>query len=72
MSTPANVRFAQSIGFLLFLVLDQVVQDYVGMLQPLENESEAIDDRIFEESTETINEDILRFKRRTLRYKRVC
>ena len=66
-----SVRFAQSIGFLLFLVLDQVVQDYVGMMQPLENESEAIDDRIFEESTETINEDILRFKRRTLRYKRV-
>ena len=45
-----NVRFAQSIGFLLFLVFDQVVQDYVGMLQPLENESEAIDNRIFEES----------------------
>ncbi len=66
-----NVRFAQSIGFLLFLVFDQVVQDYVGMLQPLENESEAIDNRIFEESTETINEDILRLKRRTLRYKRV-
>lgn len=66
-----NVRFAQSIGFLLFLVLDQVVQDYVGMLQPLENDSEAIDNRIFDESTETINEDILRLKRRTLRYKRV-
>ncbi len=66
-----NVRFAQSIGFLLFLVLDQVVQDYVGMLPPLENESEAIDNRIFEESTEHINEDILRLKRRTLRYKRV-
>ncbi len=65
-----NVRFAQSIGFLLFLVFDQVVQDYVGMLQPLENESEAIDNCIFAESTETINEDILRLKRRTLRYKR--
>ncbi|HJO04900.1 MAG TPA: magnesium transporter CorA family protein [Acidobacteriota bacterium] len=67
-----NVRFAQSIGFLLFLVLDQVVQDYVGMLPPLEIESESIDDRIFDESTEAINEDILRLKRRTLRYKRVA
>ena len=66
-----NVRFAQSIGFLLFLVLDQVVQDYVSMLPPFEIESEAIDERIFEESTEAINEDILRLKRRTLRYKRV-
>ena len=66
-----NLRFAQSIGFVLFLVLDRMIGDYVRMLQPLEALSEQIDGRIYEAHDTDVGAEILALKRKTLFFKRV-
>ena len=66
-----NLRFAQSIGFILFLILDRMVGDCVRMLHPLEVLSEQIDRRIYETHDVSVGAEILALKRKTLFFKRV-
>ncbi len=63
-------RFAQSPGFVLFLVLDNFVESIARALGPLDDECEAIGERIYAEFHPSINEDILRLKRKLLALKR--
>lgn len=64
-------RFAKSTGFMLFLILDYHVDDFVDMLRPLDTQCEHIDERIFERFEPDINKSILELKRRVLLFKRV-
>lgn len=64
-------RFAQTTGFMLFLILDDLVDRFVTMLGPLDLESEKISDRIHGEFDAKINREILYLKHRVLVMKRV-
>ncbi|MBI1909373.1 MAG: magnesium transporter CorA family protein [Deltaproteobacteria bacterium] len=63
-------RFAQTTGFMLFLVLDNLVDDYGKMLRTIDQTSEAIDDQIHIAFNEKLNTRILDLKRNIITLKR--
>ncbi len=64
-------RFAQTPGFILFLLLDNLIDDYASMLTKLDNFSEDIDLSIQKNFSKELNYKILDFKRTLLVLKRV-
>lgn len=65
-------RYAQSPGFILFLVLEFLVEDYGTMVGKLDDEGQAFDDRIIGALDDDLNRDILSFKRRVTTLRRVA
>ena len=63
-------RYAQSPGFLLFLLVDHLVEETARTLGPLDDEIEQIGERIYAEFDDDIPRDILRLKRKLLTIKR--
>ncbi len=61
-----DFRYAQSPGFLLFLVLENLIEDCARALQPLDDEAERIADRIYVRFDPAVNSEILALKRRML------
>ena len=57
-----DFHFAKSPGFILFLLLDNLIDDYAESITRLDEISEEIDDRIQKNFTKEINYDILDFK----------
>lgn len=66
-----NLRFAESVGFVLFLILDRMIDDCVTRVQSLETLSEQIDRRIYEAAHTDVGEEILALRRKTLFFRRV-
>lgn len=66
-----ELRFARSSSFMLFLVLDALVDDLAGVLARLDDECEEIGSRIHERFDSSANENILALKRRVLVVKRL-
>jgi magnesium transporter len=64
-------RFAKTSGFMLFLILDNLVDDYAEMVAKLDNISEEIDLSIQKNFNKELNYIILDFKRTLVIFKRV-
>ncbi|MEZ6194569.1 MAG: magnesium transporter CorA family protein [Planctomycetota bacterium] len=64
-------RYAASPGFILFLVLEFLIEDFGSMVSQLDVECERIDERIHGGVEPQLNRDILALKRRVLVFKRV-
>lgn len=62
-------RFAQTSGFMLFLILENLVEDFAKMLHRIDDEADAVDDRLHENFFEGLNRRILRLKRQIIRLK---
>jgi magnesium/cobalt transport protein CorA len=62
-------RFAETPGFVLFLILDQLVDDFTRSLRLLEQRSESIDDEIQNRFSEGLNQRILDLKREVITLK---
>ncbi len=62
-------RFAETPGFILFLVLDYLVDDFTRALRRLEDRSEAIDEMIQRQFSEGLNLQILDLKRQIITLK---
>lgn len=62
-------RFAKTSGFILFLIMDYLVDDYIKMRHPLDHVSEVIDDRIQSHFSEQLNRRILHLKRQIITFK---
>ena len=62
-------RFAQTPGFILFLILDNLIDDLTRTLRKMEERSEKIDDRIQMSFSEGLNREILSFKRHIITLK---
>ncbi len=59
-------------AFLLYALLDEVVDGYLSVVERLEDLSDDIEDRVFQEDGEqTAQEDIFRLKRRVVAFRRV-
>ena len=67
-----DFEFAKSVGFILFLILDALVDDMAHQLPGLHDESESIDEAIFEHFEPGLNARILSLKRRVLKQKRIA
>jgi magnesium transporter len=66
-----ELRFAQSTGFILFLILDRLTDDFVTMLGPLDGRCERLSDDIHERFDAQANKKILDLKHQVLVMKRV-
>jgi magnesium transporter len=71
LSYRSEFRFAKTPGFILFLILDNLVDDYAAVVSKLENISEEIDLSIQKEFTKELNYTLLDFKRGLVVLKRV-
>jgi len=66
-----EVQFARTSNFMLFLVLDGLVEGYLRTMGPLEEGCENLADRVFGEFDEGDNASILELRRKVLAFKRV-
>jgi len=58
-------------GFLLYAMLDEVVDGYFQMIDQFEDRAEAIEDRVFaDEPDRTVQQDIFRLKRQVVMFRR--
>lgn len=62
-------RFAETPGFVLFLILDYLVDDFTHGMRRIEERSEAIDEKIEREFSEGMNQSILDLKREIITFK---
>jgi magnesium transporter len=61
----------EGIGFHVYLLLDEVVDDYLNVIDRLEDLSDDVEERVFEdERAEGLQEDLFRLKRRVVRFRR--
>jgi len=61
----------EGMGFQLYLLLDEVVDDYLNVVDRLEDLSDDLEDRVFrDERDQTVQEDLFRLKRRVVRFRR--
>ncbi|MFN2545712.1 MAG: magnesium/cobalt transporter CorA [Actinomycetota bacterium] len=59
-------------GFLLYALLDEVVDGYFEVVERLEDLSDEIEDRVFaDEPDQSVQEDIFRLKRRVVEFRRL-
>jgi len=67
-------RLAQEgIGFQLYLLLDEIVDGYLDTVERLEDLSDDIEDRVFEENgTSDVQEEIFRLKRKVVQFRRLA
>jgi magnesium transporter len=63
----------EGIGFLLYLILDEIVDEYLRVVDRFEDLSDDIEDRVFEEEGgRDVQEDIFRLKRNVVRFRRLA
>jgi magnesium transporter len=61
----------QGLGFHLYLLLDEVVDDYLNVIDRLEDLADDAEERVFrDESSSELQEDLFRLKRRVVRFRR--
>ena len=61
----------EGIGFHLYLLLDEVVDDYLDVVDRLEDLSDDLEERVFrDEADERLQGDVFRMKRRVVRFRR--
>jgi magnesium/cobalt transport protein CorA len=65
----SEFRFAQTTGFILFLVLENLVEDFAKLLHRIDGEAEAIDDQIHGGFFEGMNRRILGLKKQIITLK---
>src|SRR5207245_767222 len=59
-------------GFLLYALLDEVVDGYFDVIERLEDLADTIEDRVFaDRPDESVQEDIFRLKRRVVEFRRL-
>lgn len=63
----------EGIGFQLYLLLDEIVDGYLDTVERLEDLSDDIEDRVFEENgTSDVQEEIFRLKRKVVQFRRLA
>ena len=61
----------EGIGFHLYLLLDEVVDDYLNVIDRLEDLSDDVEERVFrDENARGLQEDLFQLKRRVVRFRR--
>jgi magnesium transporter len=61
----------EGIGFHLYLLIDEVVDDYLGVIDRLEDRADDAEERVFhEEEAPSLQEDLFRLKRQVVRFRR--
>ncbi len=61
----------EGIGFLMYLLLDEIVDGYLNTVERLEDLSDDVEDRVFAEDSEgEVQEDIFRLKRTVVQFRR--
>jgi magnesium transporter len=61
----------EGMGFHLYLLLDEVVDDYLNVIDRLEDLSDDVEERVFRSETAPgLQEDLFRLKRRVVRFRR--
>jgi magnesium transporter len=64
---------AEGIGFLLYLILDEIVDGYLLVVDRFEDLSDDVEDRVFREEGESdVQETIFRLKREVVRFRRIA
>ena len=64
---------AEGIGFSLYVILDEIVDEYLAIVDRFEDLSDDIEDRVFEDEDEgKVQEDIFRLKREVVRFRRLA
>jgi magnesium transporter len=63
----------EGIGFLLYLILDEIVDGYLSVVDRFEDLSDDVEDRVFrEEDDDDVQEAIFRLKREVVRFRRIA
>jgi magnesium transporter len=63
----------EGIGFHLYLLLDEVVDDYLGVIERLEDLADAVEERVFaDEESEELQHELFSLKRRVIRFRRAA
>ncbi len=63
----------EGIGFILYLLLDEIVDGYLTTVERFEDLSDDIEDRVFAEDGEgDVQQDIFRLKRKVVRFRRLA
>jgi magnesium transporter len=61
----------EGIGFHLYLLLDEVVDDYLDVIDRLEDLADDVEERVFrDDGASDLQEDLFRLKRRVVRFRR--
>ncbi len=64
---------AEGIGYPLYLILDEIVDGYLGVVDRFEELSDELEDRVFADEGEgDVQEDIFRLKRKVVAFRRVA
>jgi magnesium transporter len=72
-ASSASHLAEEGIGFPLYLVLDEVVDDYLAVVERLEDLADAVEDRVFaDEESQELQEELFGLKRRVIRFRRVA
>lgn len=64
-------KYAQTTGFILFLLFDYLLEDFTEKLSHLDEESEDIDDQLYKNFQDPLSFKILSLKRRILTFRHV-
>ena len=63
---------SEGIGFLLYLLADEIVDGYLDTVERLEDLSDDLEDRVFSQDGEAdVQEDIFRLKRKVVKFRRL-
>ena len=63
----------EGIGFLLYLICDEIVDGYLDAVERLEDLSDDLEDRVFSEGGDAdVQEDIFKLKRKVVRFRRLA
>lgn len=63
----------EGIGFLLYLVTDEIVDGYLDAVERLEDLSDDLEDRVFSEDGDAdVQEDIFKLKRKVVKFRRLA
>jgi magnesium transporter len=63
----------EGVGYLLYLILDEIVDEYLQVVDRFEDLSDDVEDRVFqEEGDEDVQEDIFRLKREVVQFRRLA
>jgi magnesium transporter len=72
-ATRGSQLVHEGIGYHLYLLLDEVVDDYLGVVERLEDLADDVEARVFEEEeAEGLQEELFGLKRRVVRFRRAA
>ncbi len=68
-----HALMGEGIGFLLYLLTDEIVDGYLDAVERLEDLSDDLEDRVFSEAGDAdVQEDIFKLKRKVVRFRRLA